>query len=1027
MTLSDISIRKPVFAWMLMLALIVFGAIGFSRLGVSQLPDVDFPVVSVSARYEGASPEIIEVDVVDILEDAVMSVTGIKKVSSVSRNEQATLSVEFELDRDIDDAVQEVESKINQILPRLPQGMDPPTVTKSNPEDQPIMWISLSGEVPIRDLMAYARDVLKDRFQTVTGVSEIILGGYIEPTLRVWLDPVKLNQNELTVQDVIRAIQSEHVEIPAGRIETDEKEFTLRFMGEALSPEAFGNIRIQKRGEGGTIYTEIRIRDVGRVEKGLDEIRRISRTNLKPAIGLGIKKQRGANAVEVASAIRKRLSEVQKQGLPTGMTAQVNFDSTRFIEESTAELNFTLILSALLTAVVCLFFLGSLRSALNILMAIPTSIVGTFLALYFFGFTLNTFTLLGLILAIGIVVDDAIMVLENIIRHQEEGKGRVEAALIGAREITPAAVAATLAIVAIFIPVVFLKDITGKFLFQFGITMSVAVLLSLLEALTLTPMRASRFISIGAKENPFARKVTALFRRADAQYERVLEFCLHRRFLVMFLALAVFAFSLLPLPSIRKELVPAQDRSSFMIRAMTPLGSSIFFTSANIAQAERIILAQPETIRYYAAVGGFGGGEVNTAIFFVTLKDPGERPVDSKTGERRSQAQIMAALREELSQIPNLRVFLQDLSSAGFNPSRGFPIEFSVRGPDWEKLTGYSTEILEAMKKSPTFQDVDTNYRFGMPEIQILPLREEASKRGVSLESIGTAVNALIGGQKAGRFNENGRKNDIRVKIDPKSVDPKDPVRGLFVRNSRGELVALADVVQIKSRDTLQSITRENRERAISLYGNLTPDRSMDVAIQEILGTAAKILPEGYRVVMAGATQTYEESGGNANLVLLLGIVVAYMILASQYNSFIHPVTVLLALPFSLSGAWLALWLTGQSLNLFSIIGLILLMGIVKKNSILLVDFTNQKRREGLGVREALLSACPQRLRPVLMTSFATLAGALPPALAIGPGSETHVPMATVVIGGVFVSTVLTLFVVPCAYLIFSRFEKRAQ
>lgn len=1020
MTLSDVSIKNPVFAWMLMFALIFFGWIAFERLGVSQLPDVDFPIVTVQLTYDGASPEVMEVDVVDIVEDAVMTVQGIRNITSSSKNESATVSIEFELSRDIDDAVQEVQSKIAQVQSRLPTGIESPTVIKNNPEDQPIMWLSLSGDLPSRDIMTYARDNLKTKVQTVPGVSEIILGGYISPVLRLWVDPQALNQYELTVQDVINAIGKEHVEIPAGRVESATKEFNLRFMGEAMNEEQFSQILIPTRG-GKALLQPVTIGDVARVERGLDDVRRISRTNFKSAIGLGIKKQRGANSVEVAKQVKKRVEAITAD-LPQGLAVRVNFDSTKFIEQSTHELNFTLLLSAFLTAVVCLFFLGSLRSAINILMAIPTSIIGSFLVLYFLGFTRNTFTLLGLILAIGIVVDDAIMVLENIIRHQEMGKNKLDAAREGAREITPAAVAATIAIIAIFIPIIFMEGVIGRFFFQFGVTMSVTVALSLLEALTLTPMRAARFVGIA--DNRLVRFVDKMFLRTATLYQKSIDQCLQHRWSVIAAALVFFGVSLLTVPALKKEFMPSQDQSTFLIRLEAPLGSSIQFMDQKTMEAEKMIMQHPEVLRYYVAVGGFGGGDVNTAMMFVTLHEIKDRPIDPATGRKNSQHDVMDLLRKELPQIANLKAILLDMAAAGSGSQRGAKVEFSIRGPDWERLTALSLDFTNKMKSGDQFIDIDTNYKYGMPEIQILPKRDEAAKRNVSMEEIGSTINALVGGMKAGKFTENGRRNDVQVRVQPDQVSAQDVVKNLYVRNTQGELIPLADVVQMAQKETLQSITRENRERSVSIYANIPDDVSLDKALNQIAKWGKESLPEGYHVVFTGSAQTFKESFQNLLMVLLLGIVVSYMVLGSQYNSFVHPITVLLALPFSVSGAFVALWISGQSLNIFSFIGLILLMGIVKKNSILLVDFTNQRRAEGLSVHEALRTACPQRLRPILMTSFATLAAAIPPALGLGAGAETQVSMAVVVLGGVLVSTILTLFVVPCAYSLMTRLER---
>ncbi|OGQ05504.1 MAG: acriflavin resistance protein [Deltaproteobacteria bacterium RIFCSPLOWO2_12_FULL_44_12] len=1017
MTLSEISIRNPVFAWMLMAALILFGFISFSRMGVSEMPDVDFPVVTVHTTLEGAAPEVMESDVIDVVEDAVMSIQGIREVSSSARQGFANISVEFDLGRDIDVALQEVQTKIAQAQRNLPKEMDPPVVTKTNPEDQPIMWLSLSGEKPVPTLMAYTRDHLKDQLQTIAGVGDIFLGGYIDPNLRVWLKKEKLKSYELTVQDVLAAISAEHIELPAGRVETGDKELNVRAMGEALSAEEFGNIVIERRG-GSPVYRPIYLKEVADVEEGLNDIRRLSRTGGKPSVGLGVRKQRGSNAVEVAHAVKEKLKELQKQ-LPEGLNLVVNFDSTQFIEHSIGELKFTLFLAALLTSLVCWLFLGSWSSTANILMAIPTSIVGTFIVLYFLGFTLNTFTLLGLVLAIGIVVDDAIMVLENIFRHQEKGQDKFTAALEGSKQITFAAIAATAAIVAIFLPVAFMTGVIGKFFLQFGITISVAVLFSLLEALTLTPMRCSQFVSVKERTSKIGKASDEFFKTGAVRYHHLLEICLAHRGKILLVSLSLFLLSFAFFKGLKKEFVPAQDQSMFLATLKTPVGSSIEFTSEKVKHVESFLSQRPEVLRYFAAVGGFGGGEVNSGMVFITLKQRKERSL--------SQQQFMGICREAFNKIPDLQAFLMDFSTRGLSAQRGFPIEFTIRGPSWDKLAELSQEIKNQMQNNEKFfSDVDTDYLAGMPEVRVIPDRAKAIEHGVSIKDISETINALIGGVRAGKFKQSGRRIDVRARLISQDRSKPTDIQSLYVRNNRGEMIQLGELVQIQEVPSLLTITRKNRERAIGVFANVAQGASQAKSLEMAQQIAQKVLPEGYRVVFGGSAQTFQESFESLFFALYLGIIISYMILASQFNSFSHPLSVLLALPFSVSGAAMALFISGNSLNIYSVIGLILLMGIVKKNSILLVDFTNQIRKNKKGsVHEALLEACPIRLRPILMTSIATIAAAVPAALALGPGSETRIPMAVAVIGGVFLSTLLTLFVVPCAYSLLARWEKK--
>ncbi|MDO8602247.1 MAG: efflux RND transporter permease subunit [Candidatus Omnitrophota bacterium] len=1023
MTLSDIAIKNPVFSWMLMFGLILFGIISFNMLGVSQLPDVDFPVISASLTWEGAAPEVMESDVVDIVEGAIMGVQGVRDVSSQIRQGSATVTVEFELDRNIDVAMQDIQAKIDQAQKNLPKDMDPAVVTKTNPDDQPILFLSISSDkMPLRDLITYVQNHIKDKFSTISGVGDIFLGGFVDRNLRIWVDANKLDKYQLTVQDVINAVQQEHKEMPAGRIEAKDKEFNIRVMGEALTTGEFENILIPQRA-GQPVYKAIYLKDVASIEDGLDDIRRIVRSSGKQAVGMGIRKQRGSNEVEVAHKVLKRLEEI-KNTLPEGMQATVRFNRTKFSEDSIHELTFTLLLSALLTSLICWLFLGSWSATLNILLAIPTSILGSFIVIHFLKFTLNTFTVLGLSLAIGIVVDDAIMVLENIVRHREKGYEQIEAARQGARQITFAALAATIALISIFLPVAFMSGIIGKFFYQFGMTIAVAVAISLLEALTLAPMRCSQFLEIGKRKTFIGKNIDRSLNYLAERYHAGLIIALNNRKKVVVFAVLFFIGSLLFLGLLRKEFVPPQDQSMFMCRLQAPVGSSIAFTDERFKKAEEFVLSRPEVKGIISIIGGFGGGEVNSGIFFVTFKDPRDRPIVPPARRRLSQAGLMALFRKHLNEIPDIKATIQDLSLSGFSAQRGYPVEFSVRGPDWEKLAEYSEKIRKEMEKNSLVIDVDTDYLIAIPEIRIIPDRLNADARGVSMDVIGSTINSLIGGEKIGKYTRDGRRYDVRVRLIPSQRAEAENIDSLWVWNNRGEQVRLKDVIKITEKLTPLTISRKNRERAISIFANIAPGKSQVSALDEVKKIAKRILPEGYHVVFSGSTKTFQESFSGLMFAFWLGIIIAYMILASQFNNYVHPISVLFALPFSISGALIALWLAGQSLNIYSIIGLILLMGIVQKNSILLIDFTNQFReQQNLDHRQALLKACPTRLRPILMTAISTVGAAIPPALALGPGAETRIPMAITIIGGVTVSTLLTLFVVPCVYSLLTKIE----
>ncbi len=1022
MSLSELSIRRPVFAWMLMAAIIVFGIISYRRLGISQLPDVDFPVVSVSLTLTGAAPEVIESQVLDPIEDAISEIDGIRNITSSATQSSGNIAVEFELNRNIDESMQEIQNKINQVQNLLPINLFPPTLRKQNPEDSPIMWLAVTTDDPkIKpiDIMIFARNFLFDQFSTVEGVGNVVLGGYVDPALRIWADVNKLDKLNLTSDDALNAIVKEHVEFPAGAIQNDKKEYFVRVMGEADSPEEFGKINIYSRANQGPNFRPTQMREIGDIEEGLTDVRKRCRSDGKPAVGLGIIKQHGSNAVEVGDAIRKKIKELEPL-IPPSYKVGLRSDNTRFIKQSVNQLLFTLAMSALLTSIVCFLFLGSFTSTINILMAIPTSIVGAFVAFYAFHFTLNTFTLLGLSLAIGIVVDDAIMMLENIVRHREMGEGKMEAALKGSKEITFAALAATIAIVAIFLPVVFMQGVIGRYFLQYGITVTVAVLLSLLEALTLTPMRCSRYLRVDHEPKGLAKFMDNVFAKLSVGYRVALEVLLRYRWSTLAATTLLFVGSIFIAKLLPFEMMPAQDQSQMLLRYKLPVGTSLNITDGKMKQTEDYLLKQKEVAGVFAVVGGFGGDAVNQGMTFVTLVDRNKRNV--------SQSDLIKKYRKELKHmIPGMEIVVQDLSLRGFAASRGFPVEFIVQGPDWDKLTDLTNKVMDEMKKSGVVTDVNTDVQGGMPEVAITPNRDKLAKYAVSVSTVTNVINSLFGGAiftGLTEYQKGRHRYEIELRLIAGQRDKIPDLDRVKLRNNRGETVRLSDVVEMKVRPSLMLVSRLNRARAITVYANPAPGHSQQDALKYTESLARSMLPPGYTIKMTGSSQSFRESFQSLIVAMLLGILVSYMVLASQFNSFIHPVTVLMALPFSISGAFLGLYLGHQSFNMYSFIGFILLMGIVKKNSILLVDFTNQVREEGHDVTTSLLKACPVRLRPILMTSVATVAGALPEALSFGPGAETTIPMAVSIIGGVTASTILTLFVVPCVYSLFSKLER---
>lgn len=1012
-----------------MAGLLIFGSISLFRMGIGQLPDVDFPVVTIQVDWPGASPDVMETAVADIIEDAVMSIDGIELVTSTSQQGRTSITIQFILGQDIDAALLQVQTKLSQAQRNLPQTIDPPIITKTNPNDQPIMWVSVYSPegVTLRDISLLVRNKLKGMITTVEGVGDVRLGGYLDPQMRIWFNPVEMKKRQITASDIVDAVNNEHQLAPTGYQDKGDQETYVRVMSEFTNAEECEKLFIGAR-QGQPNFSRTQIGDVAKCVEGTDEIRRISRFNgISPAIGLGIIKRPGTNAVSVGNGVKEKLASIQDQ-LPSGIKLDIVTDTTVFIKDAVKELGTTLILSILLTSLVCYFFLGTFSSAINVILAIPVSLIGSFILLNALGFTINSFTLMALSLSIGIVVDDAIMVLENIGRHLESGKNRVMASLVGAREIAGAATAATIAVLAIFIPVVFMEGIVGKFFFQFGVALSVAVMISLLEALSLAPMRTSQYLKVGAS-NKLTLTVSRGMNWLGEKYHKALVFSLGHRKMILLTSTLVFFLSLISVKFLRKEFLPPQDQSRFMVTLYTKMGSSIQYTDEVFKKLEKILASRGEVSHYYVAVGGFAGGLVNQGISFITMKEPNERPLQAPFKRRPSQQEFMEYLRNILQNLEGVeRANLLDLSLAGFSSQRGYPIEFSLQGPEWNKLATYSKELIERLKESGLMSDVDTDYNPNMPEMKIVPDRDKAALYGVPVGNIAAVIASTVGGLKLlpNKYtDESGHRDDIQVKLEPKYNQTAQDMELLEVRNVAGEVVPLKDVVKVEEGSTLLTITRYNRERGISIFGNFKAGKSQSEVVAFIEKNAQDILPEGYHITAAGSSRAFAESFKSLLIALILGIIISYMVLASQFNSFLHPAIILLALPFSISGALFAMLMTDTSLNIYSLIGILLLMGIVKKNSILLVEFTNQKRAEGNDINTALLLACPIRLRPILMTSISTIAGAIPPALALGSGAEVMHPMAIAVIGGVFLSTILTLFVIPCAYSLFGRFEGR--
>ena len=1002
MSITDVSIKNPVFAWMLMASTILFGIVALTRIGVSQFPDVDYPNISVSVQWPGASPPAVEREIVEPLEQAISQVEGVKQIASQARPGSARITATFEMSRDVDLALQDIQARVAAAQRSLPKDVPAVSVSKSNPDDAAILQIALTGPFSKQMLADVARYQVQERLQTVEGVGQITLSGGQARNVRIWLDASKLAEKGVVANDIINAIRSEHVEVPGGQLQTGGRALDVRLLGEALDIDTFRKLVVRK-----TKPTPITLEDVALVEDGFEDATSISRLDGVPIQTLGILKQRGTNAVAVANAVRQRVDEIQKT-LPEGMKVEVLFDSTKFIEESVHELELELVMAVALTALVCWLFLGSLSSTMNVVLAIPMSLLGTIAVVFFFGFTLNTFTLLGLSLAVGLVVDDAVMVMENIYRHAEMGKDRVRASSEGTKEITFAALAATLAVIAIFLPVVFMKGVIGKFFFQFGVTLSIAVMLSYFEAITLAPARCAQMLNASREGRSWVgRQVDSGFGALERGYAAILRFGLRHPVKVLVSAIIVLAGCGALATRIKTEFIPSQDQSRLNVRISTEAGTTPEAAAPLLAKAEARVAAHPEISRMLVTMSS------NSGQISLTLVPPSERKVTAQ--------QLMAAIRKDLQGIPGIRGSVQDPSQQGFGSTGGSPVDFTVRGADWDALVAASNMFKTELEKSGYAADINSDYQVGASELQVIPDRRAATELGVSISELGSTVSALIGGNTVGKFSTAGRRVDIRMRLLASQRTRPEDLSLIKVRGANNVMVPLTLVVDQQETPVLQTISRLDRERAITIRGNVGAGHSQAEAMAKVF-ELAKTLPVGLRVAAGGQASQLQETTSGLWFAMLVGILVAYMVLASQFNSFLHPVTVLTILPLAVCGAILGLVVTGKTLNLFSMIGLLLLMGIVKKNSILLVEYAEQvQHNEKTDALTAMQKAGPLRLRPILMTTVATMMAAVPPLLGLGPGTETRSPMAAAVLGGLIVSTVLSLLVVPAFYVVADR------
>ncbi|HNY49604.1 MAG TPA: efflux RND transporter permease subunit [Smithella sp.] len=1024
MWLADTSVKRPVFATMVIMALVVLGIVSYPSIGVDLFPKIDFPIVTITTTLKGASPDVMDVDVADRIEGAVNTINGVKTITSTSTESVSRTIVEFVLERDIDLAVQDVREKVSEIRNKLPEDIEEPRIAKVDPDSTPILFMNLSGNKSIRDLSTYADEVLKEQLQRINGVGNVNFYGLRLRQVRIWLDAAKMQAYQIAPSDVVLALKRENIELPGGRIETDTKEYTVRIKGEFPQIPDFNDLIV-------SYYNgaPVKIKDIGRAEDGTEERRSLARFNGIPAVGMGIQKQSGTNTVAVADRVKKEVEKINKT-LPPGMKLNISVDQSVFIVRSINEVQHHLILGSLFAILAVFLFLKNIRTTLISAVALPVSIISTFAIINAFNFTFNNMTMLALSLSVGLLIDDAIIVIENIYRHVEEGMAPMEAAKFATSEIGLAVMATTLAIVAIFLPVAFMKGIIGRFFLQFALTIVFAVMVSLLVSFTLTPMMASIFLKphtmrhAGAATNAarvsFFKKAGDFlekhYKRLETFYRRVLEFSLQYRKTMLVAALLIFVLSiLLAVFGLGKEFLPPEDQGNFIVRMEAPIDYSVDQVERYFGETEKMIKEIPgvKSVFYVQGIQS----ETNKGRIMVTLLPKAERT--------NSQEDIKKIARMKLKRIPGMKASAEDISLVG-GGIRQVPIQYSIRGQDLAELQKYAKQISAEFAKLPGIVDVDTSLEVGKPEFKVYIDRDKAADLGVDVATVAEAINLLIGGElDIARYKDEkkGKRYDVRVRLNREDRASSDALQRIYVRARDGKLVELGNVVKLQEGTGPSVINRADRQRAITIFASLE-GKPLGEAQNELNAIAARILPADYVPKYYGMAEVMQESFVYLLFALMLGIVMAYMILASQFESFIHPVTILLSMPMSFIGAFGALFVTGKTLNIFSLIGLILLMGLVKKNAILLVDYTNVLRERGMSRREAILQAGPVRMRPILMTTFAMIFGMLPIAFAVGEGAETRAPMGIAVIGGLLTSLILTLVVVPAAYDIFDDWQE---
>jgi len=1020
MSLSTTSINRPVLATVMSIAIVLFGAIGYKYLGVREYPSIDPPIITVKTSYAGANADIIESQITEPLEQSINGIAGIRTISSSSNIGSSVVTVEFNLDANLEEAANDVRDKVSQAVKQLPLDIDaPPVVTKADANSDAIISMTIQSDVKNQlQIDDFAENVILQKLQTIPGVSTIQIWGQKKYAMRLWLDPIKMSSFGITALDIQAALNKENIDLPAGKIEGNNTELTVKTVGRFATEEEFNNLILKSDNN-----QTIKLRDIGYAVLGAENEETILKESGLPMIGLGVVPQPGANYIEIADEFYKRFAQIEKE-VPKDIHLNIALDNTLFIKTSITEVEETLLIAFLLVVLIIFLFFRDWLIAFRPLIDIPVSLIGAFFIMYLAGFSINILTLLAIVLATGLVVDDGIVVTENIFKKIEEGMSPKEAAIKGSNEIFFAVISTSLTLAVVFLPIIFLQGFVGRLFREFGVVVAGAVIISAFVSLTLTPMLNVKLTRKKKGHSKFYDKTEPFFVAINNAYRNSLEAFMQKRWLALVVLFVSFGLIFLIGNSLQTELSPLDDRSVMRIQATAPEGASFEFMDNYINQVSKMVIDSVPEKRICLTVtapGFTGSGAVNTGFVRIMLTTPENR--------KRSQQQIADVVTKNLKSLNNARAFvIQDQTINGSGGSRaGLPVQYVLQNQDFSKLQQFLPKFMEEVSKNPTFMGMDVNLKFNKPELVVTIDREKAKSLGVSIQSVAQIMQLAYSNLRYGYFTMNGKQYQIVGQVDRENRDQPLDLKMLMVRNDQGRLIQLDNVVRVVEQSSPPQLYHYNRYKAATVQAGLAPGKTIGDGIKEMDIIAKKVLDESFTTALTGPSRDFSESSSNTTFALLLALILIYLVLAAQFESFIDPFIIMLTVPMAIAGALISLWYFDQTLNIFGEIGIIVLIGLVTKNGILIVEFANQRKEQGMKVLDAVKDSAVSRLRPIMMTSLATMLGALPIAISLGAGAKSRMSMGIVIIGGLLFSGILTLYVIPAIYSFLSKEKKLTE